>query len=104
MGFLPELAKVELRGGFHNHQGLSWPDRPAPAAAAHVCGPCLGDPTRTAALDFRLLHLMATVIDACERPRDRGRGHPPTATVRVLATLRRFLREGTPWRSLTAAA
>ena len=55
-------------------------------------------------MDFRLLHLMATVIDACERPRDRGRGHPPTATVRVLATLRRFLREGTPWRSLTAAA
>jgi transposase len=55
-------------------------------------------------LDFRLLHLIATVIDACERPRDRGRGHPPTATVRVLATLRRFLREGTPWRSLTATA
>ena len=53
-------------------------------------------------MDFRLLHLIATVIDACERPRDRGRGHPPTATVRVLATLRRFLREGTPWRSLIA--
>jgi len=55
-------------------------------------------------LDIRILHLIATVIDACGRPRHRGRGHPPTATVRVLATLRRFLREGTPWRSLTATA
>jgi transposase len=53
-------------------------------------------------LDFRILHLIATVIDACGQPRGRGRGHPPTATIRVLATLRRFLREGTPWRSLTA--
>jgi hypothetical protein len=53
-------------------------------------------------LDFRLLHLLATVIDACERPRGHGRGHPPTATIRVVATLRRFLREGTPWRGLTA--
>src|SRR6201994_1575957 len=56
------------------------------------------------ALDIRILHLIATVIDACRRPRHRGRGHPPTATVRVLAALRRFLREGTPWRSLTATA
>jgi transposase len=55
-------------------------------------------------LDIRILHLIATVIDACGRPRHRGRGHPPTATVRVLAALRRFLREGTPWRSLTATA
>ena len=31
-----------------------------------------------------------------------GRGHPPAATIRVLATLRRFLREGTPWRGLSA--
>ena len=29
-------------------------------------------------------------------------GHPPAETVRVLATLRRFGREGTPWRSLKA--
>ena len=43
------------------------------------------------ALDIRILHLIATVIDACGRPRHRGRGHPPTATVRVLATLRRCL-------------
>ena len=31
-----------------------------------------------------------------------GAGHPPAVTVRVLATLRQFLREGTPWRSLRA--
>jgi len=53
-------------------------------------------------LDFRLLNLIATVIEACEHPRSSGRGHPPAATIRVLATLRCFLREGTPWRSLSA--
>jgi transposase len=53
-------------------------------------------------LDFRVLHLIATVIDACGRPHSHRRGHPPTATIRVVATLRRFLREGTPWRGLTA--
>jgi hypothetical protein len=56
-------------------------------------------------LGFRLLHLIATVIDACDHHRPgRGPGHPPTETIRVVATLRRFLREGTPWRSLTATA
>jgi hypothetical protein len=53
-------------------------------------------------LDIRLLHLIATVIDACDQQPSRGPGHPPTETIRVVATLRRFLREGTPWRSLTA--
>jgi hypothetical protein len=53
-------------------------------------------------LDFRLLDLIATVIDFCAPPSERGRGHPRSATVRVLATLRQFLREGTPWRSLKA--
>ena len=53
-------------------------------------------------MDFRLLHLIATVIDAFDQPPSRGPGHPPSETVRVVATLRRFLREGTPWRSLTA--
>src|SRR3712207_3601204 len=61
-----------------------------------------GAQTGTAALDFRFLHLIATVIDACDRPPERGPGHPPTETIRVVATLRRFLREGTPWRGLTA--
>ena len=55
-----------------------------------------------AALDFRLLDLIATVIEGCERQRSRGPGHPPAETVRVLATLRQFLREGTPWRGLRA--
>jgi Transposase DDE domain len=54
-------------------------------------------------LDFKLLHLIATVIDACDHHRPgRGPGHPPTETIRVVATLRRFLREGTPWRGLIA--
>jgi len=53
-------------------------------------------------LDFRLLPLIAAVIDACDRPPVRGPGHPPTETIRVVAALRRFLREGTPWRGLTA--
>ncbi len=55
-------------------------------------------------MDVRILRLIATVIDYCDPPREGGRGHPPTETIRVLATLRRFLREGTPWRSLTATA
>jgi hypothetical protein len=53
-------------------------------------------------LDFKLLHLIATVIDACDHRPGRGPGHPPTETIRVVATLRRFLREGTPWRGLIA--
>ena len=53
-------------------------------------------------MDIRLLRLIATVIEVCDPPREGAPGHPPADTVRVLATLRRFLREGTPWRSLTA--
>ena len=48
--------------------------------------------------------LIATVIERCEGPREPGPGHPAAETVRVLATPRRFLREGTPWRSLRATA
>src|SRR5438128_956607 len=55
------------------------------------------------ALDLRILDLIATVIERLEGPRGSGPGHPPAETVRVLATLRRFLREGTPWRSLAAS-
>ena len=57
-----------------------------------------------AVLRVRDLDLIATVIDFCTPPQERGRGHPRSATVRVVATLRQFLREGTPWRSLTATA
>src|SRR3954452_23744271 len=74
-----------------------------PRSAVPRCGcPYLCRQTGTTVLDFRLLHLIATVIDACDRPADRAPGHPPTETIRVVTTLRRFLREGTPWRSLTA--
>jgi hypothetical protein len=45
---------------------------------------------------------LPTVIDVVDQQPDHGPGHPPTATIRVVATLRRFLREGTPWRSLVA--
>ncbi|MFC7540438.1 hypothetical protein ACFQU2_14495 [Siccirubricoccus deserti] len=55
-------------------------------------------------MDVWILRLIATVIDCCGgRPQGRERGHPPAETVRVLDTLRRFLREGTPWRSLVAS-
>ena len=54
-------------------------------------------------MDFRISRLVAAVIDTVGRPRGgRGRGRPPTATVRVVTALCRFLREGTPWRSLSA--
>jgi transposase len=58
-------------------------------------------------LDFRTLDLIATVIACCEdAPQTdcRGPGRPSAATVRVVASLRKFLREGTPWRSLRANA
>ena len=55
-------------------------------------------------MEFRILAMIATVIEFCAGAVDRRRGHPLTATVRVLATLRQFLREGAPWRSLRASA
>ncbi len=64
--------------------------------------PILGFSEWRTGLDFRMLDLIATVIACCEGPHEAGPGHPPAATVRVLATLRRFLCEGTPWRSLRA--
>lgn len=51
-------------------------------------------------MDFRILALIATVIDACKGVPEPKRGHPTTETVRVLAILRQFLRDGTPWRGL----
>ena len=54
-------------------------------------------------VDTRMLDVIATVIECCEPARAPAPGHPPTQTVRVLATLRQFLREGTPWRSLRAS-
>jgi len=53
-------------------------------------------------LNESILELIARVIEWCKPPRADGPGHPPAETVRVLATLRRFLREGTPWRGVRA--
>ena len=56
-----------------------------------------------------LLVLVACVIEQCEAEAGAGEvktrrpGHPRTETLRVVATLRRFLREGTPWRGLRAS-
>ena len=44
-------------------------------------------------MDRRILGLIATAMECCEGGRSRGRGHPPASLVRVLATLRQFLRE-----------
>ena len=67
-----------------------------------ACVPICRSVTRRAASNESILELIARVIEWCEPARDDGPGHPPTETVRVLATLRRFLRQGTPWRSLRA--
>ena len=56
-----------------------------------------------AEVDGRLVALIATVIECCEEPRAAGWGHPRSETVRVVASLRQFLREGVPWRSLRAS-
>ena len=53
-------------------------------------------------MDFRLLDLIADLIVVCEPPPKGGPGHPRSEIVRVVATLRRFLREGLPGRSLRA--
>jgi hypothetical protein len=50
------------------------------------------------------LDLIATVIERCQGPSEPRPGHPPAETGRVLATLRRFVREGTPWHGLRATA
>src|SRR4051794_9314640 len=68
----------------------------------HHRSPYLDRQTWEKALDFRIFDLIATIIGFCMPAHGRGRGHPPTETIRVLATLRQFLREGTPWRRLRA--
>jgi hypothetical protein len=47
--------------------------------------------------------LIAQLIVACGPPPKSGPGHPRSELVRVVATLRRFLHEGSPWRSLRAS-
>ena len=53
-------------------------------------------------MDYRLLNLIGEVIECCEARPSQGPGHPFSATVRVVAALRRFSREGSPWRALRA--
>jgi transposase len=53
-------------------------------------------------MEPRVLAMIATVIETCTGGKTPRRGRPPAETVRVLASLRRFLREGTPWRGLRA--
>src|SRR3954465_3690910 len=74
---------------------MTWAPRRCPSLAfRHGSG---------AMLDVRILDLIATGIERCEGPGEPGPGHPPAETVRGLATLPRFLGEGTPWRSLVAS-
>jgi hypothetical protein len=58
-------------------------------------------PDRDTSIGFKLLHLVATVTDACDQRPGYGlaaypRNHPGVGTPR------RFPREGTPWRGLIA--
>src|SRR3954449_12418803 len=73
---------------------MTWAPRRCPSLAFRHGGGAM--------LEVRILDPIATVIGRCEGPGEPGPGHPPAETVRVLGTLRRFLREGTPSRSLRA--
>src|SRR4051794_10219794 len=61
--------------------------------------PDFGAWARSGALsDVRILDLIGTVVERCEGPGEPGPGHLPVEAARVVAALRRLLREGTPWR------
>jgi hypothetical protein len=51
----------------------------------------------------RAVELVAGIIDRLE-DRPLGTGRPPMPTIKVVATLRFFVREGLQWRELRAAA
>jgi transposase len=51
----------------------------------------------------RAVELVADIIDSIE-DRPRGVGRPPMPTIRVVETLRFFVREGVQWRELRATA
>ena len=53
-------------------------------------------------MNTSILELIARVIGWFETPPDSGPSHLPAETVRVLATPRQFLCEGTAWGSLRA--
>ncbi|TDH63864.1 hypothetical protein E2C06_03210 [Dankookia rubra] len=58
----------------------------------------------TGAADVRLPRPVAADFDACDQRPGRRPGHPPADTSRGKARPRRFLHEGTPWRSPAATA
>ena len=51
----------------------------------------------------RAVELVAGIIDRLE-DRPLGTGRPPMPTIKVVATLRLFVREGVQWRELRATA
>jgi transposase len=51
----------------------------------------------------RAAALVAGIIDRIE-DRPLGTGRPPMPTIKVVETLRFFVREGVPWRELRATA
>ena len=51
----------------------------------------------------RAVELVAGIIDRLE-DRPLGTGRPPMPTIKVVATLRFFVREGVQWRELRATA
>ena len=55
-------------------------------------------------MEPRILAMIATVMETCAAAKKPRRGRPPARAVRVLASLRRFLREGAPWRGLKATS
>lgn len=69
-------------------------DEPAP----EVGSPVTAGPLRCSRHGLRIL---SAPHHQCLRP-SREPGQPPIGTIRVVAALRRFLREGTPWRSSVA--
>ena len=69
-----------------------------------VTMPISGDCGDEDSVDTRMLDLIATVIECCEPVRALLPKLPPTQTVRLLANLRQFLREGKPRRTLRASA
>ncbi len=51
----------------------------------------------------RATELVAEIINRIE-DRSLGTGRPPMPTIKVVETLRFFVREGVPWRELRATA
>src|SRR5205085_9774682 len=93
---IPFRIDDDLRRGFHYYLWL-YCFAGNGAFASHIWGWRWEN-----MLDFGVLDLIAELIVACEPPPKHGPGHPRSEIVRVVATLRRFLREGLPWRSLRA--